>query len=204
MEALAGEEFDEADLAGVRHMDAAAGAKIHRAHAHQPHGALNDLFASVGKLGKGFPIRPEHLHGQIRPDGLVGLQLQGLELLVGEEAVEVDGHGVAPHVKAHVVQAIVGEDQSRDDVLAAVLLHEREAPVIVEDAGDRGAHRQRLFQIVDDFPVHGMDVGDGHAVQRALIAGLAAALGVEGRAVEHHVVAVLACLTGEHLRRKRS
>ena len=49
-----------------------------------------------------------------------------------------------------------------------------------------------------------MDVGDGHTVQRALIAGLAAALGVKGCAVEHHVVAVLTRLTGEHPRRKRS
>ena len=103
-------------------------------------------------------------------------------------------------MEAHVVIAIGRVDQAADQMLAGVLLHEVEAPVPVEDAVDRFSHRQGAVTAVIHRPVPLPDVQHGAPAQDAEVAGLAAALGIKGRAVQHHVIAALCFGAAEDLR----
>ena len=84
-----------------------------------------------------------------------------------------------------------------EDVLPGVLLHVVEPPGPVDGAGHVFANFHRLFDSVDNDAVLFVDVGDGGAVQRAVVGRLAAALGVEGGAVQRHQIPVFARLTGQ-------
>ena len=197
MELLAGEQLDEPDFAGAPDVGAAAGAKIQIRESDDPHLAGQLLFTPVGQRRQLLLGGPENLHLRVPPDGLVGPGLdfrQGLRL---HGTVEIDGHGVVTHVEAHVVIAKAGVDQAADNVLAAVLLHQVEPPVPVDLALHGFANLQRMVAVVDDPAAGFVGIGDPDTAQDALVAGLAAALGIKRRPVQNHVVAVLPRLAGQ-------
>ena len=105
-------------------------------------------------------------------------------------------------MEAHVVIAVGRVDEAGENVLAAVLLHETEPPRPVDAAFHHGAHLQGTITEVDDFTARFVGVRDGHAAQHSLVAGLAAALGIEGRPVQRHVPAVLSRPAAGHRGRK--
>ena len=82
-------------------------------------------------------------------------------------------------------------------MLPGVLLHVVEPPGPIDDARHVFANFHRFFDRVDNDTVPLMDVGDGGAVQCAVVRGLAAALGVEGGAVQCHQKAGFPRLTGQ-------
>ena len=145
MEFLAGQELNQPDLTGVLHVGAAAGAQVYAGELHQPHRAVDGLFAPIGEGGQRLRVGVKGPHRQIVPDHPVGFGLDGLELVLGEETVKVDGDGVVPHVEAHIVEAKLPEDQTGDDMLAAVLLHQAVAAAVIEAAGDRLPNGQRVL-----------------------------------------------------------
>jgi hypothetical protein len=133
---------------------------------------------------------PGHDVGQVFPDLFVGLPLDLAQLFLRDRAGEVDRDHVRAHVEAHVVPAEGRVHEPLTDVLAAVLLHEIEAPLPVDLARDLRALRQGSLAPVDDPALPLVRVSHAHAAERARVAGLAAALGVKSGPVQLHVPAV--------------
>ena len=79
-----------------------------------------------------------------------------------------------------------------------VFPHSTSAVRPVDFSGDGCAHFQRRNAGVGDDAGLFVDVGDGHATQNTGIGGLAAALGIEGRLVENHLITALAFLAGDN------
>ena len=202
MEFLAGENFDQPDFAGARHMRSAAGADVHARERHDAHVAGQLLFAAVGDGFQRFRIRMRDLRRDIAPDRGVGLLLDRAKLLRGQDAGKIDGDPVRTHVEAHVVIAEAPVDDAAEQMLTAVLLHEVEPPLPVERAVYGRAGRERGVAVVDDLAAAPMCVRHAHTGECPGVAGLAAALRIERRPVEHDVVAVLSGRAGEHLRIK--
>ena len=198
-ELLAGEELYQPHLAAPADVGAAAGAAVRAGPGDDPHRALQGLLAAVRQGGQGFAVGPAGLHRVVLPDVLVGQGLDLRHVLRRQGGVEVDGHQVPADVEAHVVAVVPGAEDAADDVLPAVLLHEVEAAGEVDLPRYRLSHRQRAGAQVDHLPLLLMGVGDRYAAQDALVTRLAAPLGVEGRAVQNHLPAVLPLLTGEDL-----
>ena len=142
------------------------------------------------------------LRRDIAPDRGVGLLLDRAKLLRGQDAGEIDGDPVRTHVEAHVVIAEAPMDDAAEQMLTAVLLHEVEPLLPVERAVYGRAGRERGVAVVDDLAAALMCVRHAHTGECPGVAGLAAALGIERRPVEHDVVAVLSGCAGEHLRIK--
>ena len=129
----------------------------------------------------------ENLRLPVRPDSLVGqpFRLQGL--LPGNFHVVVDGNGLRPQVEAHIITVIQAAEDAAEDMLPGVLLHVVKAAVPVQEPGD---HRPRLHRGgagVNHPAVLFVDIGDGNfpagGFQNAVVRGLAAPLGVEGRLI---------------------
>ena len=100
-------------------------------------------------------------------------------------------------MEAHVVAGEAGAEHPGNDVLAAVLLHVVEAAVPVDGAGEGGADLHRDIHGVENRAVLLLDVQDLRLAQGAEVTGLAAALRVEGRAVQGHEEAIFAGVTAE-------
>ena len=83
-------------------------------------------------------------------------------------------------------------------MLAGVLLHVVKAALPVDLAGDHRADLHFFLTGVENDAAFFVHVRDGHAVQRAVVGGLSAALGVKGGAVQCDEIPVLARLAGEH------
>lgn len=173
------------------------GAAVRSREGDDAHLSRQGLFAAVVQPLQLFRGGVGDLHRGVRPDCPVGLFLRGQDLLPGELRVIVDGDGVGPHVEAHIVAVIVPAEDAGEDVLSGVLLHMVEAAGPVDGAIHVFANFHRVFDSVEDHAVFLVDVGDGKAVHRAVVGGLAAAFGIEGGAVQRHQVSALARLTGE-------
>ena len=195
-----GEHLDEADLARAPHVHAAACATVASGHVHDAHVALEGLLASVDELLERLRIGKGHVDGNVRYDGIVCDALDFGHLLFGHHAAEVAGNNIVVHVKAHVVKAELRVDDAREDVLARVILHVVEAPLPVEDALHFGADFKRLVAVVHDAFGRAARVEHGDAPERSVVGGLTAALGIEGRVLEHDLEALFAFHARGHLR----
>ena len=100
-------------------------------------------------------------------------------------------------MEAHVhrVEKFVGAPAQH--VLAGVLLHDIEAPFLVDMPRDGLAHGQRPLRTEDQLVPAFPHVDDLHAAQDARVAGLAPLVGEEDGPVHHHVEPLLGGLAGE-------
>ena len=133
----------------------------------------------------------------VLPQVLVGLGLNGQHPLPRDVGIIVDDHLIRAHVEAHIVTVVGAAEHTGDDMLAGMLLHMVEAPRPVELAVDGIAHRQRLIAGVGDDAALFADILHRSTAQHAEVAGLTAALGIEGGGIQHHGEAALALLAGE-------
>ena len=178
-------------------MGAAAGAAVRPGEGDDPDVAGDGLLAAVVDGGELFAPVELDVDGVVFPEVAVGGDIHFLEGVPGDVGVVVDGDEVLPHVETHVVAGEAGAEHPGDDVLAAVLLHVVEAAVPVDGAGEGGADLHRTIHGVENRAVLLLDVQDLRLAQGAEVTGLAAALRVEGRAVQGHEVAVFAGVTSE-------
>ena len=181
-------------------MNAAARAPVAARHVHDAHVALEGLLAAVGELFKRLGIGKRDAHLNVCDDRLVAGALDLGHLLLGHHAAEVARDDVVVHVKAHVVKAEPRVDDAREDVLARVVLHVVEAPLPVEDAVDFSADFKRLVAVVHDAFGRAARVEHGGAPERSTVGGLATALGIEGRVLEHDLEALRTLDARGHLR----
>ena len=178
-------------------MGAAAGAAVRPGEGDDADVAGDGLLAAVVDGGKLFAPVELDVHGMVFPEVAVGGGLHFLEGVPGDVGVIVDGDEILPHVEAHVVAGEAGAEHPGDDVLAAVLLHVVKAAVPVDGAGEGGADLHRGIHGVENRAVFFLDIQHLRLAQGAEVAGLAAALRVEGAAVQGHEVAILAGVTSE-------
>ena len=99
--------------------------------------------------------------------------------------VHVDRAGLLPEVERERPRAGARLERRREEVLAVVLLHVVAPPGRVDAAGNR-ARRRRAAEDVQHLALVLLDVEHRDAAERPAVGGLPSALGVEGRAVEHH------------------
>ncbi len=180
----AAEQLDQADLAGALHMDAAAGAGIVSGNLHDPHRPGQRPLGAVENIRQFLGRRRPDLQGDIAVDGLVGFALDFRQILRRDDAVKVNGGHVGAHVETHIVMAVGGVDQSGDDVLAGVLLHQVEAVVVVHDALDGFSHNQGVVAQVEHPLPRLPDVEHLCSAKGSPVRILAAALGVEGGLIQ--------------------
>ena len=178
-------------------MGAAAGAAVGPREGDDADLARQLLFAAVIQGVQGGFLRVGDLHGPVRPDGLVGFALRVQGLLPGDVRVIVDGHHIGSQVEAHIVTVVVGAENAGDDMLSGVLLHMVEAAGPVQRTGDGAADFHRLVAGVENDTALFMNIGDMGAAQGAVVRRLAAALGVEGGAVQRDGKAALGRLAAQ-------
>ena len=165
-------------------------------------------------------------HGHVVADGGVGATLDVQGLLRREDAVKVDLDALLAHVEAHVLVAVERVHDAGHDVLARVGLHVVAAPRPVERAVDGGAHGKRRVRQVEHGSGLGAGHGLAHVDgagglrgrglallralrsgrgrrcvcghERAAVAGLAAARGIERRPVQRDGEPALRGLARRH------
>ena len=101
---LGGGDFNQPHLACGGGVGAAAGADVRPRDLHDPHLARDLLFASVGHPGQLLGGGAEHPDRNVLPDGPVGLQLGGPELLGREGDAGVHPDRLGADVKAHILR----------------------------------------------------------------------------------------------------
>ena len=186
--ALGAQNFNQPHLPGGGQMGAAAGAQVGPACVHQPHRPVQLLFAAVGQGGQLPGLGVPAPHRPVRPHGGVGGGLGGGQLLRRQGQAHIHPHGGAADVKPHIVRPEHPVNGPAQNVLAGVLLHVVQPPGPVNPALHRAAHRQRRGGAVQNGALPHAGFGHGHVVQRAGVAGLAAAFRVEGGPVQLHRV----------------
>ena len=194
-----GKELHQSDLTGALHMGAAAGTDVASRNRHDPHRPGQLLFAPVFHGVQLILFRIYSGYLQILPDHSIGLFFNGHQIPPLQNSVEIDGHLIGPHMKAHVVIAEPLVDQAGYQVLSRVLLHMLESPVPVDDASDHLAHRQRAVRIVDHLAVLFMDIRYPDISQEPCIRRLAAALRVKRRGREGDLPSLFPLLAGKDL-----
>ena len=192
------EQPDKTDFAGGFHMGTAAGAQITAGELHQPHVTGQLLFAAIGQGSQGLRVGVKDRNRRVGPRGLIGPALDVGKLLHGQFAVEIDGNDVMAYMKSHIVITVGRVNETADDMLAAVLLHEVQPPLPVNGALHRVAHGQGPGAAVDNLPIPAAYVGDGYAAQQTGVTGLAAALGIKGRLIQSYKKSIAVGGTGQH------
>ena len=177
-------------------MGAAAGAHIRAGENRDAHRTGQLLLAAVGEGFKFLGTGPQHLKGMVFPDVGVGFPLNFQHTLPRDVGVVVDDHALGAHVEAGVVAVVGGAEHTGDNVLAGVLLHVVKAALPVDLAVYGFAHGQGFVAGVDDHAVLFLHIAHLGLAQCPQVAGLAAALGVECGAVQHHGEAFFQRLAG--------
>ena len=133
------------------------------------------------------------------PHHLVGAPLGGTGDVLADEPVEVDRGVEAAQVEGDGLGLGHLDERLREQVLAVVLLHVVAAAVRVDAAVDTLLGEGTVEHVQDVVP--GLDHRDDQRVaERAGVPGLAAALGVEGGAVEDHRRAAIVLASLPHAR----
>ena len=172
------------------HVCAAAGAGIHALDADDAHIPVDLLFAAVFDVCQRLAVGHERLHRLIAPDGLIRQQLHAADVLLGQRAVKIHGHGLRADVKTHVIIPEKAVHQSGKHVLAAVLLHHVQPARRVHMAAHLAADCQRRADQVLHLAVNVVRVEHLHAAQCAVIRALSAALREKRRLIQRDDIAV--------------
>ena len=131
------------------------------------------------------------MNGQVLPDDLVGLLFHLLEQFWCQFLVEINDNCVISHMESHIIATGTAVNDTADNVLPRVILHEGEAPVPIQCAGDLSPHLQGGIGQVDNIPSPLLGVGHMDAAQRPSVAGLAASFGIKSGLVQNHFVPFL-------------
>ena len=172
-------------------MGAAAGTYIFAAEFHDPHRPGQLLLGAVFYIGKLFGRGVPGFHRDVPADDLIGSAFDLHQIFPGDRAIQIDGHQMAAHVKAHIMIAKLLIDLSHDQMLAGVLLHVVKTPLPVDGAGHFRTYFQRgIAQVEDVLPLllYIQHIGASQDTQIAL---LTAAGGVEGSGIQRHCPAAL-------------
>ena len=180
-----GDDFDQPDLAGAGQVGAAAGAAV-AAGLDQPHVAGQLLFAAVVGAGQRLRVRHPAVYGRVRAHGGVGLGLGLCQLFLRQRDACVHPHIRAADVEPHVLGPEQPVQRAAQDMLAGVLLHGVQPRGPVKAAVHGLARGQRCVRRVGDGLTVGVHGQHPRAAKPPGVTGLAAALGEEGRAVQHH------------------
>ena len=180
------------------HMRAAAGAGIYAFNADNAHIPGDFFFTAVFDVRQLFAGRHKRLHRLIAPDGLVRQQFHTAHIRFGQHAVKIHRHGLRADVKAHVVIAEKPMHQTGEHVLAAVLLHHVHPAHRVHMAAHLAADRKRPADQMLHLAVCLVRVEHLHAVQRAVIRALSAALRKKRRLIQRDDIALFPLLAGLH------
>ena len=184
--ALGAGDFDQADLGGAAQVGAATGGAVEIGDVHYAKRPLDLGRAAQRQRGQFGGVHEASRQGVIVGDDPVGQQLGGGQLVGGDVgAVEVNGAGLGAQVEADGFGGEGADAGLGEDVLAGVLLHVVEAAGPVQAPVDFTGGQFGGQQVERAF-VGRLDVQDGDVVEVAEVAGLAAALRVEGGAVEDH------------------
>ena len=175
----------EPDFPRARAVRRAAGAQIHAWYLHYAHLAVQLLLAAVVQGGERIPVRQEAVHGDIAPDGAVGLELAARYVRRGELHGEVQRHIAPAHVEAHVLAVIEAVDRAGEDVLAGVRLHTREPQRPVHRPSNGFSNAERGGEYVHDSLVLLAHTYDLQAAHGPGVGVLPAASGEERGPVEH-------------------
>ena len=201
-EAHGGQELYQTHFAGGRHMDTTAGTAVSAGDLHDPHRPAQLLFGAVEHarqlLGRGIPA----FDREIAPQECICFLLDLRQIPFRDHTIKIDGHHIRTHMKTHIVVAIAPVDDAGDDVLAGVLLHQVEAPLIINGAADFRAHFQRPITQMDHFFAPLLYIQNFHRTKKPQVAGLAAAFRIEGRGIQHHFPALFHAPAGKHPRGK--
>ena len=173
-----------------------AGAAVDPVDLHDAHRAVKLLLAAVFERGELLGRGIEDPHGDVRAYGQIGLVFDLAELLEAQLPVEVDGHAVRGHVEVDVLDAVFFVAQAGEDVLAAVVLHAAQALFRVHGAGVMAGGKLAVAQM-QDLAAALVHIEHARLADRSRVGRLAAALGEEGRAVEHDLPAALLLPRGE-------
>ena len=180
-----GDDFDQPDLAGAGQVGAAAGAAV-AAGLHQPHVAGQFLFAAVVGAGQRLRVRHPAVYGRVCADGRVGLGLGLCQLFLRQRDACVHPHIRAADVEPHVLGPEQPVQRAAQNMLAGVLLHGVQPRGPVQAAVHGLARGQRCVRRVGDGLTVGVHGQHPRTAKPPGVTGLAAALGEEGRAVQHH------------------
>ena len=120
---LDSQELYQTDLSGILHMGSAAGAGIVSADPYDPHLTSELFFAAIIDLLQLFPAGIENLDLDIFFDDFIDLTFKFRQLLRDDDAVEIQRHCVASHMKAYIIITIFRVDQSGKNMLSTVVLH---------------------------------------------------------------------------------
>ena len=174
-----GDDLDQPDLAGAGKVGAAAGTAV-AAGLNQPHRTLQRLFAAVFGAGQCLGVGHPAAHRRVGPHGGVG------QLRSGQRDAGVHPHIGVADVEADILGPKKPVQRAAQDMLAGMLLHRVQPGRPVQAAGHLGALGQRgIGRVGHGLAVCGYRQHPGTA-QRTGVAGLAAALGEKGRAVQHN------------------
>ena len=135
--------------------------------------------------------------------GIVGLGLDGGQVLLRQHTGKINGHKIRTHMKADVFIAEAAVYHAGENMLAGMQLHEFKPAAIIDLTLDNLPHGKRLFTEVDDLAAALVRVGHADTGQKAGVARLATALRIKASSVQHDIIAVLSQLTGYNARFKR-
>ena len=203
MEFHAGENFDQPNFPGAAYVRPTTGADVRAGDGHDAHLTGQLLLAAVGDGLQRLGIRVCNFDRDVFPDPLVGLGLDGGQVLLRQHTGKINGHKIRTHMKADVFIAEAAVHDAGENMLAGMQLHEREAALIIDLPIDGLPLGKRLFTEVDNLTAALVRVGHADAGQKAGVARLAAALRIKAGSVQHDIIAVLSRLTGYNARFKR-
>ena len=130
-------------------MRSAARAGIRAGNAHNPKIPFNFLFAPILKGPPGLLIRNKMFNGHIGINHTVCCQFNFRGFLLSDFPIEIHGHGLRTDMKTDIIISETGMDQTRKNMLTAVLLHDGKPPLPVNAAVYLHARRQlRIYQVL--------------------------------------------------------
>ena len=192
------QNFDHTHGSRGCHMDAAAGAAVAARYLHDPYRPGQFPFGSVKYPRQLLPGGNPAFYRDVAPDGSIQLLLQPGDIPIGNHPVKIHGDEVRPHVVALVVIAVAAVDQTREHMLPGVLLHQVKPAVKVDDALHHRPGFQRGSAEMDHrFPLF-LGIQYPYTPQGSGIAGLSAALRVEGGGIQANAPAFPGLFAGQH------
>ena len=145
-----GEAFDEADFAGPCDMRSAAGAHIGVRNRDDTDPAGEFLLAAVLDVFKFFLRWVSDFNRKVLVNTPVCLALDLHQLIPGERAGQINRDDIITHVVSDIFITVMRMNKPRDNVLAAVILHQVEPPRPVDLSMDRSTFRQRRIGIMNN------------------------------------------------------
>ena len=140
------------------------------------------------------------LNRMILPDILICLCLNLFQELFRHFAVHIQRDCLASYVKSHVVIAVFFVDQSADQVLTGVLLHQVKSALPVDLTVHFCSLRDRFPCPMPDFSVFFLYIGNFHLVHGSDVTWLSAPFRVKYSLIQKDLISFLHLSALQHFR----